>query len=120
MMAGKEYQAGLIRFPLIHDVPLSRAQAIKVVERFGWPTPPRSACWMCPNQSDAEWRDLKENWPKEFQQAVELENELRKRDANIFLHESRTPLSEVDFYAQQNFDDEMFNNKPCSSGMCFT
>ncbi len=120
MMAGKEYQSGLIRFPLIHDVPLTRSQAIKVVERFGWPTPPRSACWMCPNQSDSEWRDLKENWPKEFQQAVELENELRQRDANIFLHESRIPLSEVDFYAQQSFEDEMFNDKPCSSGMCFT
>ena len=74
---------------------------------------------MCPNQSDAEWRDLKEKWPKEFQQAVELEIELRQRDAKIFLHESRMPLSEVDFNVQQSFDDELFN-KPCSSGICFT
>lgn len=102
------------RFPLIEDVPLRRQQAICEVEKIGWPTPPRSACWMCPNQGDHEWRDLKLNWPREFEMAVELERDVQKKDPNAFLHRSRVPLDQVDF-AQ---DDDLFSH-PCNSGMCF-
>ena len=47
MAKGEEYQKGLIRFPLIHDVPTTRQEAINIVKAMGWPTPPRSRCWMC-------------------------------------------------------------------------
>lgn len=49
----------LIRLPLVKDVPLTRQGSIKLVESMGWPTPPRSACWMCPNQQDLEWEETK-------------------------------------------------------------
>jgi hypothetical protein len=116
MALGKEAMRGLIRWPLIHDVPLRRRQAIKVVEDFGWPTPPRSACWMCPNQSDHEWRDLKENYPEEFAKAVELEREVRQRDPNAFLHYSCVPIDQVDFTE----DDDLFSGRRCASAECFT
>ena len=115
MMGGDEYKAGLIRFPLIHDVPLRRQAAIREVEKMGWPTPPRSACWMCPNQKDVEWRELKENSPKEFQAACDLEKEIQKKDPFVWLHSSCVPLGEVDFVAP----DDLFD-RACSSGGCFT
>lgn len=116
MALGKDGIRGLIRWPLIHDVPLRREQAIQEVEKMGWPTPPRSACWMCPNQSDHEWRDLKANYPAEFQKAVELEREVRARDPFAFLHESCVPLDEVDF----STEPELFDSAAqCNSGMCF-
>jgi hypothetical protein len=115
MMNSDEYKAGLIRFPLIHDVPLRRQAAIAVVEKMGWPTPPRSACWMCPNQGDHEWRDLKANSPAEFAAACALEKEVQKKDPFAWFHSSCVPLGEVDFTAP----DDLFD-RACSSGDCLT
>lgn len=115
MMAGKEWKSGLLRFPLIHDIPLKRYQAILEVEKMGWPTPPRSACWMCPNQSGDEWRDLKENYPEEFAAAVALEKKLQEKDPFAWLHDSCVPLDQVDFTKPAELDFE----RACSSGACF-
>lgn len=114
MMKGEEYQRGLIRLPLVFDVRLKRREAIKLVEDFGWPTPPRSACWMCPNHSDNEWRKLIAECPDEFQKAVELEREIHKTDPDAWLHRSCIPLDQVDF----SQPDDLFS-RPCDSGMCF-
>ncbi len=108
--------AGRIRFPLIEDVPLKRNAAIKLVEDMGWPTPPRSACWMCPNQSNREWRDLKINWPLSFRKAVVLERDVRKKEPGSFFHPSRIPLDEIDF----GNEEDLFASHACNSGMCFT
>lgn len=116
MMDGEEYKAGLIRFPLIHDVPLKRRAAIQIVESMGWPTPPRSACYMCPNQGDHEWRDLKANSPAEFAAACELEKEVQKVDPFAWFHKSCVPLGEVDF----SMPEDLFTDRACSSGGCFT
>lgn len=115
MALSEEALKGRLRWPLIQDIPLRREQAIKEVEKMGWPTPPRSACWMCPNQGDGEWRDLKENFPDEFQKAVELEREVRAKDANAFLHESCVPLDEVNF----SREPDLFGSVGCNSGACF-
>ncbi len=116
MMKGEEYQAGLIRFPLINDVPMRRQQAIREVEKMGWPTPPRSACWMCPNQGDAEWRDLKRNAPDEFSAACVLEKEIQQKDPFAWFHKSCIPLGDVDF----SEPEDLFSDRACSSGGCFT
>lgn len=114
MENSEEARAGRLRWPLIHDVPLRADQAVREVEKYGWPTPPRSACWMCPNQGDAEWRDLKVNFPAEFRKAVELEREIQTSDPFAFLHKSCVPLSEVDFTEQPS----LFG-AACDSGGCF-
>lgn len=116
MMKGEQYQAGLIYFPLIHGIPLRRQQAIREVEGMGWPLPPRSACWMCPNQGDHEWRDLKANHPDEFAAACALEKEVQKHDPFAWLHSSCIPLGDVDFTQP----DDLFTDRACSSGGCFT
>lgn len=111
MRDGKEYKDGLIRFPLVDDVLTNRRQAILLVEKMGWPTPPRSNCWMCPNQGDHEWRSLP---PDEFQKAVEFEREIQKRDPNAFLHSSCMTLDKVDFSQPEDLFD-----RACDSGSCF-
>ena len=52
------------RYPLIEQR-MTRDDCVALVERMGWPTPPRSSCWMCPNHTQEEWRDIKENKPED-------------------------------------------------------
>lgn len=114
MMKGKEYQAGLIRFPLVHDVPTKRHEAIKIVEAMGWPKPPRSRCWMCPNQSDYEWSEVQTDYPELFQEAIKLDESIRQRDPHAFLHSTIKPLREADL----SKPDDLFSSS-CPSGECF-
>ncbi len=94
MRRGQEYREGRILLPLV-DRGIKRAEAIRIVEEMGWPTPPRSACWMCPNQTDAEWLDLT---PEEFAMACEFEKEMqRTKDPYFWLHDSCVPLAQVEF-----------------------
>lgn len=81
-----------LRYPLIFDVPMRRQDCINLVLEMGWPEPPRSSCWMCPNMRNAEWIDMKQNYPHDFHKAVELEREIRQRDPHAWLHESCVPL----------------------------
>ena len=114
MQKGKDWKAGLIRFPLVYDVPTRRQDAIKIVEEMGWPTPPRSRCWMCPNQSDLEWSEVQENHPALFAEAIELDDRIRRHDANAFLHSTVKPLREVDLRQK----DDLFS-AGCAGGECF-
>ena len=114
MQKGEEYKKGLIRFPLLTDWPTTRREAIALVEVMGWPTPPRSACYMCPNKSDNEWRLLRDTRPDEFEKAVLIERGIHTRDPEAWLHKSCVPLDKVDFTKP----DDLFS-RPCDSGQCF-
>lgn len=113
MQQCEDFQNGLIRFPLL-EVLLTRRECIKLVEDIGWPTPPRSACWMCPNKSDHEWRLEISERPDEFTKAVEFEREMQKTDPDAWLHRSCVPLDQVDF----SQPEDLFS-RPCDSGLCF-
>ena len=113
MMAGKEFRKGQIRFPLVSDVPLKRHEAIKVVEDMGWPTPPRSRCWMCPNQQSEEWLEMPAD---ELTKAAEFEKQVQAVDPYAWLHKSCRPISDVDFEAEPTLFD---SGEYCSSGACF-
>lgn len=104
-------------YPLI-DARLSRAACLGLVERMGWPTPPRSACWMCPNRSDKGWSDMKERWPDDFHAAVSLEAELRAVDDRIRLHRSGAPLGQVAFEDANQNQLDLFGSD-CAGG-CWT
>lgn len=101
-------------YPLI-DLRMRRYDCEVSVLKMGWPKPPRSACWMCPNACDREWKDLRDNRPDDFAKAVAFEQELRILDPHLWLHESCVPLNEVDFDSRSGsgFDKE------CDSGLCF-
>lgn len=102
-------------YPLV-DRRMSRADCVSLVERMGWPTPPRSSCWMCPYRSDAEWRHLRATDPDDFDKAVALEREIQAVDPDLWFHKSAVPLSAANFGESQS---DMFG-ETCASGMCFT
>lgn len=110
-MQSEDFKSGLIRLPLVHDVPLNRHECQVVIKKMGWPTPPRSRCWMCPNQSNEEWKSLSS---EEFGKAVEFEREIQKQDPEAWLHPEKKPLDTVNFESP----DELFS-RPCDSGTCF-
>lgn len=110
-MANEDHAKGLTWLPLVEHLAVTRRQAIQIVTDFGWPEPPRSACWMCPNHSDHEWRLLP---PDELQKAIDFDRDLRVLDEDAFLHRSCLPLDKVDF----SQPEDLFS-RPCDSGNCF-
>ncbi len=106
--------------PLI-DRRMTRGDCLEWLKRKDYPTPPRSACTICPMRKNAEWRWLKDNDPTGWSQAVEVDRAIRngmrgiKAEA-VYLHRSLTPLDELDL---TNNDDRMGNlfMEECQ-GMC--
>lgn len=111
------------RWPLI-EKGMSRSDCLKWMESHGFPKPPRSACVFCPYHSQTEWRRLRDEEPEDFQKAVEFDAAIRKSKALIkgfdsipFIHNSRKPLSEVDFRTEEERGQfNLFNNE--CEGMC--
>lgn len=107
------------RYPLIFEVPMRRSECLDLVKKMGWPEPPRSACWMCPNRENSEWQDMKKNWPEDFARACNLEAEIQLQRADFFFHRSLKPLATVEFtdtqFSMLTGDDEF----ACTEG-CFT
>lgn len=108
------------RYPLIEER-MSRSECLDWMEEKGYPTPPRSACVFCPYHSDFEWMRLKRDEPEAFQQAVKFEQDLQKSMAEIdrmdsvpYLHDSRQPLSTVEF--RHEHQPNMFGNE--CTGFC--
>ncbi len=104
---------GFLRYPLLEDdIQLSRDGCVELVRSMGWPDPPRSSCWMCPNQSDEEWQAMD---AEDFELACQLEERERKHDDGIYLHRARVPLRMVQFGTTPEEPD---NKRECTGG-CF-
>ena len=100
--------------PLVHGIPMRKRDCRPYVIKLGWPDPSGSHCWMCPNQSDVEWIEMRANRPGEFAQAILVDKEIRLKDPFAFLHNSGVPLDQVDWSTpQQDFI------RGCGSGECF-
>lgn len=107
------------RYPLF-EAEIMRSQAIKIVEDFGLPEPPRSACWMCPNRHDDEWQHMKENVPEDYESAILFEKELQEEFPWLWLHKSGKPIGEIDFVASSKSDKQIdIFERYCDTGMCF-
>ena len=103
------------KFPLIR-IGFNRAQAlIWFQERYPDRTLPKSACIGCPYHSDGIWKDMKENDPDAFMEAVDVDIDLRSNpnitalipEAQGFLHASRKPLALVDFDNAKGYQEQM-------------
>jgi len=88
------------RYPLV-ELGIDRGKCLYLLGKNGWPIPPRTSCYMCPNHSDAGWIELKRNAPEDFERAVQLEREIRTTQPDVFLHEFCQPLDQVVFRNQQ-------------------
>lgn len=103
-------------YPLIFEVSMTRDMCLSLIREAGWGGQiPHSACYMCPNHSDAEWIDMKRNWPEDFAAACALEAEIRTKDEHFYLHPACISLADVDFEQQHT----MFPERGCTTG-CFT
>jgi hypothetical protein len=91
----------------------TRRMCVSLVKSLGWPEPPRSSCYMCPNSGDAEWKRMRQEHPNDFQRACEFDCTMRETTPNVFLHRSGVPLAQVDFS-----DSQMTFGDMCA-GMCF-
>ena len=100
-------------YPLIEQR-MRRRDCLALLARLGWPTPPRSACWMCPNAGDREWVELRDNHPEDWSRAVDLEREIRLKQPGATLHHSGRVLTEVDF------GDAQLDFASGCAGMCWT
>lgn len=89
---------------------------ISLVTEMGWPEPPRSSCWMCPQMNHLEWQDLRDHNPQDFAKAVAFDKKLRERDPGVFVHRSGTPLDEADL----DYDDPGERGLFACLGGCFT
>lgn len=106
------------RWPLI-DAGMSRADCLAWLAEAGFPTPPKSACALCPYHDDTQWLDLKEREPAAWQEALEVDRLIRNglpgTKQRLFLHESLKPLAEVAL--TRNVDPGRKFGNECE-GMC--
>lgn len=108
-------------YPLCFDLPMRRHESIRLVRDFGWPEPPRSACWMCPNRRNEEWAHLRDNRPDDWLLAVAFDDWLRSPenpmcDTHAYVHHSGVPLAEAEIDVD---DSQTLFERGCESGQCF-
>ena len=86
----------------------TRSDCERYLRRMGFAEVPKSACLMCPFHGNAQWRDLRDNHPDEWAQAVAFDSKIRLGHANAnanakgqpllgtaYLHRSRVPLGQA-------------------------
>ena len=100
-------------YPLI-DRRMTRGDCIALVKRMGWPEPPRSSCWMCPNKPHHEWEWQRIHAPSDHKKAIEFEYSMQERDPDLWLTDTGGPLADADF----SQPDDFFTGR-CVGGMCF-
>jgi len=86
-------------YPLI-EKRMDRNNCTKWLQRYGWGDTPKSACVGCPYHSNAIWRDMKNNRPNDWADAVSFDKEIRKYPypgarGTVYLHRSMAPLENV-------------------------
>ena len=108
------------RWPLI-EARMSRWDCLRWLERNGYPPPPKSACTFCPYRSDEAWRDLRDNHPEDWADAVAMDAVVRAgvkgSTGTLYAHRDFVALAEADLStAEDRGQLNLFNNE--CEGMC--
>lgn len=103
----KDSDVGYIKhvFPLL-DMNWSRNDCLAYLTARGWGDTPKSACKGCPFRSNRQWRDLRQNSPEDFADAVAFDAAIRNGSARAnangdplrgeyYLHRSMLPLADA-------------------------
>ena len=96
----------VLLYPII-EKGMRRNDTIQLVKKHGLKEPPRSACYFCPFHSNYYWKYLHDNYPMEYEKAIEFDELIRNypnMNQKCYLHKSRKPLKNVD-YTQSDFMD---------------
>jgi hypothetical protein len=101
------------RYPFL-EMMMNRGDCRAYMKKNGFPIPIKSACVFCPYHSDSQWKDIKQNYPKEWEKCLQVDKAIRNSafktgvNEKVFLHQSLLPLDEVDFNENQI---DMFENE---------
>jgi hypothetical protein len=82
----------------------TRRDCLRYLRGRGWESTPKSACVGCPYHGNRAWRDLRDNHPEEWADAVDFDDRIRNGSARAlaagvemrgtnYLHRARVPLS---------------------------
>jgi hypothetical protein len=96
-----DYTGKAIRFEDSKFV-MRRSDLLQWYKSNELPLPVKSSCIFCPFQSDADWIELKNNHPKDFEDAKRIDHAIRDSSKQgvkqpIYLHRSCKPLDKVSF-----------------------
>ena len=102
-------------YPLI-DHRMDRADCIRFFKDKNFPIPPKSSCTFCPYHSNKNWKNIKDNYPEQWKEIVEVDKKIRNSTKKgikdpIYLHRTCVPIERVQFADQL----EMFM---CEEGFC--
>lgn len=106
-------------YPLI-DRRMTRGACAAWLDRRGYATPPKSACIGCPFMNNARWRELRDDRPVEWADAVAFDRDVRRRsriDGDAYLHRSLVPLDMVDLSTPRDKGQLGLFDAECD-GMC--
>jgi hypothetical protein len=109
------------RYPLAMELRWSSLDCERYNTKMGF-SAAKSACVFCPYTNDERWREMKQQRPDEFAQAVQFDEAVRARQVGkfagrLYVHRSLLPLATVDFTnAEDRGQINMFENE--CEGMC--
>jgi hypothetical protein len=108
------------RYPLI-ELQMRRFDCLQWLKTHGYPEPQKSACIGCPFHNNVYWRDLKNNRPDEWAEAVEMDRVLRTGDARgmrgiEYMHHTKVPLDQADLELELDAQLDLFGNE--CEGVC--
>jgi hypothetical protein len=112
------------RYPLI-EARMSRQDCIAWMDAKGYPRPVKSACIWCPYHDDRAWREMRDNDPESWAEAVRIDGLIRNVHEQgtggirheLFVHRSLKPLPEVDLSTPADHGQIDMFAEECE-GMC--
>lgn len=121
------------RFPLV-ERQMTRQDCVDYLKNHDLPVPPKSACLCCPYRRPSEWLELRQNYPEDWQAAVEFDeanrhNPLAERGGStadeLYIYKSNeiSPLAEANLAADAERERQNQGFQPpllCGNGPCFT
>jgi hypothetical protein len=111
------------RYPLVEDnLRYKRPNCTTWLLDRGYRIPPRSACIFCPFQRNDEWRDMRDNHPDDFSDAIDFDAAIRVPyvgfDGSAYLHRDRVALVDADLSTPEDHGQESVFG--CGDGICGT
>jgi hypothetical protein len=96
------------RHPLL-DLHMSRSNCLAYLESRGWHSVPKSACIGCPFHGNRMWREMRDNQPNDWADAVAFDRAIRERGWRAreapYLHRSLLPLIDAPIEKRQRKDE---------------
>lgn len=89
------------RYPLV-EANMTRQDCIRWLEERQYRVPPKSSCVFCPYRTNAQWRQLRDLYPADFDEAVRVDHAIRQggdeHEGTAYVHRQCVPLDQADLH----------------------